>query len=70
MKVKELREKTEKELLVEKDRLVKELHDLKFKKVIGVIENPVRLRIIRKDIARINTILQEKKIEEVKSKLK
>lgn len=69
MVAKELREKNDKELLVEKDKLVKELHDLRFKKIIGVVENPSRMRIIKKDIARINTILQEKKIEEVKSKL-
>ncbi|HBD92826.1 MAG: 50S ribosomal protein L29 [Spirochaetes bacterium GWF1_31_7] len=65
----ELREKSDKELMVEKDKLIKELHDLRFKKIIGVVENPVRMRFIRKDIARINTILQEKKIAEVKAKL-
>ncbi len=70
MKAKELREKTDKELLVEKDKLVKELYDLRFKKVIGVLENPIQLRVLKREIARINTILQEKKIEEIKSKLK
>lgn len=70
MKAKELREKTEKELFVEKEKLVKELHDLRFKKIIGVVENPIRIRDVRRDIARINTILQENKIEEVKTKLK
>lgn len=70
MKAKELREKTDKEIAIEKDKLIKELHDLRFKKVIGVIENPIRLREIKKEIARINTVLQERKIEELKSKLK
>lgn len=69
MDVKQLREKTEKELLVEKDSLVKELHELRFKKVIGVLENPARMGLIRKSIARINTILQEKKIAEIQAKI-
>ena len=38
------------------------------KKVIGVVENPIKIRLIKRDIARINTVLKEKKIEEFKSK--
>ena len=63
-----LKEKNENELLNDREKLVKELHDLKLKKVIGVIENPVKIRLIKRDIARINTVLKEKRIEEFKSK--
>ena len=68
MKACVLKEKNENELLNDREKLVKELHDLKLKKVIGVVENPIKIRLIKRDIARINTVLKEKKIEELKSK--
>ena len=70
MKAKEIREKSDNELIAELDKLKKELHSLRFKKVLGVVENPARFKDLRRDIARINTILQEKKNEKIKSKLK
>ena len=70
MNAKELREKDNKEMLLEKDKLIKELYDLRFKKVLGVVENPLKQRSLKRDVARINTILQERKIEEMESKLK
>jgi len=66
MKAKELHEKTNDELNVELDKLKKELKDLKFKKVTGVIENPLKIRTIRKDIARIETIIHMNEIEKIK----
>jgi len=62
----ELKEKNKEELLLEKEKMVKEYTDLKFKKVTGVIENPLRLRSIRKNIARINTILHMNEIDRMK----
>lgn len=69
MKMKELNEKSDKELLIEKDKLTKEHKDLRFKKIISVVENPMKLRIIRRDIARINTVLHLREIEKIKSEL-
>jgi large subunit ribosomal protein L29 len=69
MKIKELREKSEVELKVELDKLVKEFHNIKFKKVIGVIDNPLKVRIIKKDIARIKTLLHEKEIAKILTEL-
>jgi large subunit ribosomal protein L29 len=66
MKAKELIEKTDDELLLELDKLEKEYKDLKFKKVTGVIENPLRLRAIRRDIARIKTIVHMNELERLK----
>ena len=66
MKVKDLREKTNEELESELDKLIKEYKEIKFKKVTGVIENPLKLRTIRKDIARINTIIHMNEIERIK----
>jgi len=70
MKANELREKDNKEILLEKERIVKELYDLRFKKVLGVVENPLKARTLKREVARINTILQERKIVEMENKLK
>ncbi len=69
MKIKELKEKNDKELNLELSKLVKEYRDLKFKKVTGVIENPLKLRTIRKDIARIKTLLHENEIKRLKEQI-
>ena len=69
MKIKELHEKTNKELIAEKERLLKEHKDLRFKKVISVVENPLKLRTVRRDIARINTILHERELKLLKEEL-
>lgn len=65
MKAKELREKTSAELLQEKERLVKELSELKFKKVLSVLENPLKIRTIKRTIARLNTIIYEREIAKI-----
>ncbi len=60
MKAAELRESTVDEL-VKKDRdLRKELFNLRFQQATGEIENPMRIRAIKKDIARIQTVITEK----------
>ncbi len=69
MKNKELREKSKKELLIELDKLKKEVFSLRMKKVASHLENPLKLRLIRKDIARLNTMIHEKDLEAIKDKL-
>ena len=44
-----------KELEAELAKLRKELIDLRLQKVLGHLDNPMRLRTIRRDIARLNT---------------
>ncbi|MGF7101075.1 50S ribosomal protein L29 [Borreliella kurtenbachii] len=39
--------------------LKKEYLDLRFKSVVGHVENPLKKREIRRDIARLNTIIYE-----------
>ena len=56
----ELRDLSEDELRQEESTLRKELFNLRFQKVTGEIENPMRIRQIRKDIARVLTVLVEK----------
>jgi len=59
MKAYEVRELTEKERLEKADDLGQEYFNLRFQLATGKIENPSRLKHIRRDIARIKTILRE-----------
>ena len=57
----DLRQKTEDELSDELVALKKEQFNLRFQKATGQLENTARIREIRRDIARIQTIANEKK---------
>ncbi|MBI5665391.1 MAG: 50S ribosomal protein L29 [Nitrospirae bacterium] len=59
-KASEFRTKTVDELRLEEKDLRKELFNLRFRKVTGEIENPLRIRHVRKDIARVLTVINEK----------
>lgn len=61
MKPSELREVTIDDLELKEQDLRKELFNLRFQQATGEIENPMRMRAIKKDIARILTIITEKK---------
>ncbi len=56
----ELRDLSTEELQVKAADLKKELFNLRFQQAMGQIENPMRLRLLRKEIARAKTILKEK----------
>jgi large subunit ribosomal protein L29 len=60
MKASELSEKTIDELRQEEVNLRKELFNLNFQKATGEIENPLRIRHVRKNIARVLTVMTEK----------
>jgi large subunit ribosomal protein L29 len=57
---KELRDLSNDELLTKAVDLKKELFNLRFQQAMGQIENPMRLRTLRRDIAKTKTILKEK----------
>ena len=59
MKVQETRELAEKERLEKIADLGQEYFNLKFQLATGKIENPGRLKFIRRDIARLKTIVKE-----------
>ena len=63
MNIKEIRDLSNEDLLKTLDESRKELFDLKFEKATGTVENPMRIRELRKTIARILTILKEKENE-------
>jgi large subunit ribosomal protein L29 len=56
----ELRNLTLDELKQEESDLRKELFNLRFQKATGEIENPMRIRHVRKNIARVLTVVSEK----------
>ncbi len=47
------------ELLVKKEELSRKLLDVRINKVMGHVENSLELRVIRRTIARLNTIIHE-----------
>lgn len=59
MKAKELREMSREDLLQKEKDLREDLFKLKFQHSIRQIENPAKLRQLRRDIARIKTIVNE-----------
>ncbi|MDO9069698.1 MAG: 50S ribosomal protein L29 [Deltaproteobacteria bacterium] len=61
MKPNDLRKLAPEELLKKQNESTKELFNLKFQLHTGRLENTSKLKNIRKDIARINTILTESK---------
>ena len=60
MKSSELREMTVEELSRKENDLRKELFNLRFQQATGEIENPMRIRAVRKDIAKVLTVRSEK----------
>jgi large subunit ribosomal protein L29 len=59
MSIKEFRELTGKERLEKVSDLSQEYFNLKFQLATGKIEAPGRLKLIRRDIARLKTIVRE-----------
>ena len=59
MRVEELRELTREELEQKRRDLGEERFNLNMRKSFKELDNPLRLRHLRRDIARINTVLRE-----------
>jgi len=63
MKIEEIRELGIEELQAKLEELRIELFNLRFQKTKNLLDRPDRIRNIRHDIARINTILTEREKE-------
>ena len=63
MKAKELRDLSSPELEAKLRDLKEELFNLRFQKATGNLENPMRIRAVKKDYARIKTVLCERELE-------
>ena len=61
MKASDLRSRTVDELTEEVDTLGREIFNLRFQRASGQLENTARVRLVRRDIARIKTILGERR---------
>ena len=64
MKASEIRELQPEELNKKLADLKKELFNLRFQHAINQLENPMRMKAVKKDIARINTVLRAMEIRE------
>ena len=61
MRANELRDKTADELQTQEQELSEQLFALRLQKVTGQLENPSKIREVRRDLARVLTVLNEKK---------
>ena len=63
MKAKDIRERSDDELRKALGDLEEQLFKLRFQKSTGQIENPIKIREVRKDIARVRTVMTERQAE-------
>ncbi|MCL1851630.1 MAG: 50S ribosomal protein L29 [Peptococcaceae bacterium] len=62
-KTKNLRDMTDEEVIRQIDQLKTELFNLRFQLATNQLDNPMRIREVRKDIARGKTILRERELK-------
>ena len=60
MKASKLRERSVEELQLEAEKLSEQLFRLRFQKATGQLENALKLREVRRDLARVKTLITEK----------
>lgn len=60
MKPQEFRDLMDDELAAKERELREELFNLRFQRATGQVENPMRIRLVRRDIARAQTAVRER----------
>ena len=65
MELKKMRDMTGAELNTELSKMKKELVNLRFQHATGQLENPIQMRELKRDIARVKTIIREKELAKV-----
>ena len=65
MKTSELREMTSAELETKLQSLKEELFNLRFQLAINQLENPMRISAVKKDIARVQTVIRQNELSEM-----
>jgi len=65
MELKKMREMSDLELNAELDKMKKDLFNLRFQHVTGQLENPIKMRDTKRDIARVKTIMRENELKRV-----
>ncbi len=66
MKINKIREMSSPELENELSELKTELFKLRFSLATNGLDNPMKIREVKKDIAKINTVLKERELKENK----
>jgi len=62
MKIEMIRELSDNDLEKELRKMKNELFNLRFQHVTGQLENPVRMKDVKRDIARIKTVIRENEL--------
>ena len=62
MKAKEIRQMSEQELNIKLSDLKAELFNLRFQLATGQLDNPMSIKKVRKDLARVKTIVREREL--------
>ena len=65
MKANKLRDMTSQELSQKLNDLKAELFNLRFQLATGQLENPLTIRTVKKDIARVKTIIRQRELKEI-----
>ena len=55
------------ELKVKREELSRKYHDLRFQMVIGHVDNPLQKRVLRRQIARLNSMIRAQEIEQART---
>ncbi len=63
MKAKQIHDMTDEELMNKLAELKDELFNLRFRHATGQLENPNVLSVVKKDIARVKTVIREREIK-------
>ncbi len=63
MKASEFRKSSTDELKNKLKELKSELFNLRFQNAVNQLENPMRIRTVKKDIARIMTVIRERELQ-------
>ena len=67
MKAKELRNLSTEELLAKLDEFKSELFSLIFQLATGQLQNTARIKTVKRDIAKVKTVLAERKLNEARA---
>lgn len=63
MKIKEIRDLGNDELIQKNKELIEELFKLRLRHTSGQLESPATMRSVRKNIARIMTVMKEREVQ-------
>lgn len=67
MKASEIKEMTAEELQDKLKSLKQELFNLRFQLAINQLDNPMRITAVKRDIARVLTVIREQELESIKN---